>query len=70
MLQRLLNVCKISSLLGNRIDKTWTGQHQVRGATKEKSKKLDELKARRRAKDDKKRVSLFLQNMMLVLMVS
>ncbi|KZP21278.1 plus-3-domain-containing protein [Athelia psychrophila] len=30
-------------------------QHTVRGATKEKSKKLDELKARRRAKDDKKR---------------
>ncbi|EIN14535.1 plus-3-domain-containing protein [Punctularia strigosozonata HHB-11173 SS5] len=32
-----------------------TGQHAVRGATKEKSRKLDELKAKRRAKDDKKR---------------
>ncbi|KAG9307983.1 hypothetical protein JVU11DRAFT_12121 [Chiua virens] len=30
-------------------------QHVVRGATKEKSKKLDELKARRKAKDEKKR---------------
>jgi hypothetical protein len=33
-----------------------SGPHAVRGATKEKSKKLDELKARRKAKDDKKRV--------------
>lgn len=33
------------------------GQHSVRGASKEKSKKLDELKARRKAKDEKKRVS-------------
>lgn len=32
------------------------GQHAVRGATKEKSRKLDELKARRKAKDEKKRV--------------
>ncbi|KAG6333784.1 hypothetical protein ID866_5310 [Astraeus odoratus] len=31
-------------------------QHTVRGATKEKSKKLDELKAKRKAKDEKKRV--------------
>ncbi|KAF8128663.1 hypothetical protein EV363DRAFT_1340278 [Boletus edulis] len=30
-------------------------QHAVRGATKEKSRKLDELKARRKAKDEKKR---------------
>ncbi|KAF9238923.1 hypothetical protein BU15DRAFT_88171 [Melanogaster broomeanus] len=30
-------------------------QHAARGATKEKSKKLDELKARRKAKDEKKR---------------
>ncbi|KAI5120538.1 hypothetical protein M0805_004546 [Coniferiporia weirii] len=29
--------------------------HQVRGATKEKTRKLDELKARRRAKNEKKR---------------
>ena len=35
----------------------FAGQHAVRGATKEKSKKLDELKARRKAKDEKKRVS-------------
>jgi RNA polymerase-associated protein RTF1 len=33
-----------------------TGQHMMRGATKEKSRKLDELKARRRAKDEKQRV--------------
>lgn len=32
------------------------GQHTVRGATKEKTRKLDELKARRKAKDEKKRV--------------
>ncbi|KAF8743558.1 hypothetical protein AX14_002107 [Amanita brunnescens Koide BX004] len=30
-------------------------QHTARGATKEKSKKLDELKARRKAKDEKKK---------------
>ncbi|CAA7268808.1 unnamed protein product [Cyclocybe aegerita] len=30
-------------------------QHQARGATKEKAHKLDELKAKRKAKDDKKR---------------
>jgi RNA polymerase-associated protein RTF1 len=30
-------------------------QHSVRGATKEKFRKLDELKARRKAKDEKKR---------------
>src|ERR1700722_7229589 len=34
------------------------GHHNVRGSTKEKAKKLDELKARRRAKDEKKRVCL------------
>lgn len=32
------------------------GQHAVRGATREKSRKLDELKARRKAKDTKKTV--------------
>jgi len=32
------------------------GQHTIRGATKEKSRKLDELKAKRKAKGDKKRV--------------
>jgi hypothetical protein len=30
----------------------------MRGATKEKSRKLDELKARRRAKDEKQRVCI------------
>lgn len=34
----------------------WLGQHTARGATKEKATKLDELKAKRKAKDDKKRV--------------
>ena len=34
-----------------------SGQHTARGATKEKTKKLDELKARRKAKDEKKKVS-------------
>lgn len=33
------------------------GQHAQRGHTKEKSRKLDELKAKRKAKDEKKRVS-------------
>lgn len=33
------------------------GHHAQRGATKEKSKKLDELKAKRKAKDEKKRVT-------------
>lgn len=32
------------------------GQHVQRGATKEKSRKLDELKARRKEKSEKKRV--------------
>jgi|SRR6266404_1681814 len=32
------------------------GQHTIRGATKEKTRKLDELKAKRKAKDEKKRV--------------
>lgn len=43
--------------VNNHTEEFTSGQHTVRGATKEKSKKLDELKARRRAKDDKKRVS-------------
>ncbi|KAI0719836.1 plus-3-domain-containing protein [Cerioporus squamosus] len=37
------------------VSKAAKRQHAVRGATKEKSKKLDELKARRKAKDEKKR---------------
>lgn len=34
------------------------GQHTARGATKEKTRKLDELKAKRKAKDEKHRVWL------------
>jgi hypothetical protein len=30
------------------------GQHPIRGATKEKSSKLDELKAKRKAKDERR----------------
>ncbi|OBZ76496.1 hypothetical protein A0H81_03166 [Grifola frondosa] len=37
------------------VSKAAKRQHAVRGATKEKSRKLDELKARRKAKDEKKR---------------
>ncbi|KAG6915157.1 hypothetical protein DXG01_012974 [Tephrocybe rancida] len=33
----------------------FVGQHTARGATKEKSRKLDELKAKRKAKDEKQR---------------
>jgi hypothetical protein len=38
----------------------FVGQHAIKGATKEKSRKLDELKAKRKAKDEKKRVWAFL----------
>lgn len=45
------------------IDSGWTlshsdclGQHTARGATKEKTNKLAELKARRKAKDERKKV--------------
>ncbi|OCH94623.1 plus-3-domain-containing protein [Obba rivulosa] len=37
------------------VSKAAKRQHAVRGATKEKTRKLDELKARRKAKDEKKR---------------
>ncbi|KAF8874836.1 hypothetical protein BD779DRAFT_1565326 [Infundibulicybe gibba] len=37
------------------VSKAAKRQHAVRGATKEKSRKLDELKARRKAKDEKRR---------------
>ncbi|EGO26839.1 hypothetical protein SERLADRAFT_464355 [Serpula lacrymans var. lacrymans S7.9] len=37
------------------VSKAAKRQHAVRGATKEKSRKLDELKARRKAKDERKR---------------
>jgi hypothetical protein len=41
------------------------GQHTIRGATKEKSRKLDELKAKRKAKGEKKRVRLVLSSLWL-----
>ncbi|KAI0265372.1 hypothetical protein BC834DRAFT_843621 [Gloeopeniophorella convolvens] len=40
---------------GDSVAKAAKRQHAVRGATKEKSRKLDELKARRKAKDERKR---------------
>ncbi|KAA1472016.1 plus-3-domain-containing protein [Dentipellis sp. KUC8613] len=40
---------------GDSVARAAKRQHVVRGATKEKSRKLDELKAKRRAKDDNKR---------------
>lgn len=52
------NVLTMPSLYKAASNNQFAGQHAVRGATKEKSKKLDELKARRKAKDEKKRVSM------------
>ena len=43
-----------------------TGHHTQRGATKEKSRKLDELKAKRKAKDEKKRVRSSLSTLLLL----
>ncbi|KAN0133045.1 plus-3 domain containing protein [Lactarius tabidus] len=40
---------------GDSISKAAKRQHTIRGATKEKSRKLDELKAKRKAKDERKR---------------
>ncbi|KAI9456073.1 plus-3-domain-containing protein [Russula earlei] len=40
---------------GDSVSKAAKRQHTVRGATKEKSRKLDELKAKRKAKDERKR---------------
>ncbi|ETW77432.1 hypothetical protein HETIRDRAFT_37203 [Heterobasidion irregulare TC 32-1] len=40
---------------GDTVSKAAKRHHAVRGATKEKSSKLDELKAKRKAKDEKKR---------------
>ncbi|THH18000.1 hypothetical protein EW146_g2928 [Bondarzewia mesenterica] len=40
---------------GENVSKAAKRHHAVRGATKEKTRKLDELKARRKAKDEKKR---------------
>lgn len=52
------NVLIIPPLYHEMSNDQFAGQHTVRGVTKEKSKKLDELKARRKAKDEKKRVSM------------
>lgn len=49
-------ICFASHSWSVRLMPALTGQHMMRGATKEKSRKLDELKARRRAKDEKQRV--------------
>ena len=46
----------LTSMISCSMVKFTTGQHTARGATKEKASKLDELKAKRKAKDDKKRV--------------
>lgn len=59
--QRPLNVRTLFSESFRMMSPHWsylTGAHAVRGATKEKSRKLDELKARRKAKDVKKKVRL------------
>ncbi|KAH9988251.1 hypothetical protein BJV74DRAFT_839646 [Russula compacta] len=40
---------------GDSVARAAKRQHTVRGATKEKSRKLDELKAKRKAKDERKR---------------
>ena len=42
--------------ISSRRSDVFPGQHTIRGATKEKSRKLDELKAKRKAKDERKRV--------------
>jgi len=52
------NVRHNSFLCFNTLNSIFLGNHTARGATKEKSKKLDELKAKRRAKDQKGAVSL------------
>lgn len=57
--QRQRNVCGPSLLYHTFTKNCFPGQHTVRGATKEKTRKLDELKARRKAKDEKKRVGAF-----------
>ncbi|KAF5325313.1 hypothetical protein D9619_009790 [Psilocybe cf. subviscida] len=44
-----------SAVADDAVSKAAKRQHTARGATKEKSSKLDELKAKRKAKDEKKR---------------
>ncbi|KAG5649652.1 hypothetical protein H0H81_002686 [Sphagnurus paluster] len=60
--QRLIDARIISQMVKDQrpgdpdnIAKAAKRQHTVRGATKEKTRKLDELKAKRRAKDEKQR---------------
>ncbi|KAF8836997.1 plus-3-domain-containing protein [Paxillus ammoniavirescens] len=54
-LQEMIKQQKSGSNDAESVAKAAKRQHAARGATKEKSKKLDELKARRKAKDEKKR---------------
>jgi RNA polymerase-associated protein RTF1 len=54
-LQEMIKQQKNGSGDADTVAKAAKRQHAVRGATKEKSRKLDELKARRKAKDEKKR---------------
>ncbi|KAL1948527.1 hypothetical protein VTO73DRAFT_12602 [Trametes versicolor] len=56
--RQLENMLKMQNGRGDAeesVSKAAKRQHAVRGATKEKSRKLDELKAKRKAKDEKKR---------------
>ncbi|KAI0634196.1 hypothetical protein C8Q77DRAFT_1110366 [Trametes polyzona] len=56
--RNLENMLKMQSGRGSAdesVSKAAKRTHAVRGATKEKSRKLDELKAKRKAKDEKKR---------------
>ncbi|KAI0827453.1 plus-3-domain-containing protein [Trametes gibbosa] len=56
--RQLENMLKMQNGRGSAeesVSKAAKRQHAVRGATKEKSRKLDELKAKRKAKDEKKR---------------
>lgn len=55
-LQEMIRQQKGASNDADSVSKAAKRQHAVRGATKEKSRKLDELKAKRKAKDEKKRV--------------
>ncbi|KAI6150019.1 hypothetical protein EDD17DRAFT_1201733 [Pisolithus thermaeus] len=55
-LQEMIRQQKSSSNDADSVSKAAKRQHAIRGATKEKSRKLDELKAKRKAKDEKKRV--------------
>jgi len=54
-LQEMIKQQKNGSADADAVAKAAKRQHAVRGATKEKSKQLDELRAKRKAKDEKKR---------------